>query len=551
MRRKGALALILTLAMLSTVGCSTPTTTVETTAAAGAETQQSGGSASGKKIFRYSNTADITIIDPNKSDSVPDATVCYHIFDGLYRNVDGDIRPAEALSCDISEDGLKYTFHLREDGKWSDGQTVTAHDYEYGWKRLCDPASASATSYIGAVLKNGAAITAGEVPPEELGVKATDDFTLEVELEAPADYFLGMLSMCSFMPVRQDLVEKYGEKFGTSADTQVYNGPFMATEFINGRFAMEKNENYYDADAIHLDGIEIKTVADNNTAVSLFESGELDLVEVSTDLVEQYSDKVQSYYSGANDFAGPNFRNPIIANKNFRLAMNYAIDREEYNLLAHSGLYQANQRYVLPQVHGVQKTYGEEYPLEFFPLKADLDKAKDYLSKALQELSISDPSEIKLRMVVTDSDMATKEAQIVANMLQKNLGIQVDINMVPYATKNAMLVPNNDEYDIIMSGWAPDYSDPYSYLELWYSTSSYNYLNYHSDTYDGYMDASRTTKGTERMENLFKAEQTLLEDGALIPLQLREVRYMVQEGVTGLSAYFVGLNYNYMYVDKQ
>lgn len=551
MRRKGALALILTLAMLSTVGCSTPTTTVETTAAAGAETQQSGGSASGKKIFRYSNTADITIIDPNKSDSVPDATVCYHIFDGLYRNVDGDIRPAEALSCDISEDGLKYTFHLREDGKWSDGQTVTAHDYEYGWKRLCDPASASATSYIGAVLKNGAAITAGEVPPEELGVKATDDFTLEVELETPADYFLGMLSMCSFMPVRQDLVEKYGEKFGTSADTQVYNGPFMATEFTNGRFAMEKNENYYDADAIHLDGIEIKTVADNNTAVSLFESGELDLVEVSTDLVEQYSDKVQSYYSGANDFAGPNFRNPIIANKNFRLAMNYAIDREEYNLLAHGGLYQANQRYVLPQVHGVQKTYGEEYPLEFFPLKADLDRAKDYLSKALQELSISDPSEIKLRMVVTDSDMATKEAQIVANMLQKNLGIQVDINMVPYATKNAMLVPNNDEYDIIMSGWAPDYSDPYSYLELWYSTSSYNYLNYHSDTYDGFMDASRTTKGAERMENLFKAEQTLLADGALIPLQLREVRYMVQEGVTGLSAYFVGLNYNYMYVDKQ
>ena len=153
MRRKGALALILTLAMLSTVGCSTPTTTVETTAAAGAETQQTEKAASGKKIFRYSNTADITIIDPNKSDSVPDATVCYHIFDGLYRNVDGDIRPAEALSCDISEDGLKYTFHLREDGKWSDGQTVTAHDYEYGWKRLCDPASASATSYIGAVLK--------------------------------------------------------------------------------------------------------------------------------------------------------------------------------------------------------------------------------------------------------------------------------------------------------------------------------------------------------------------------------------------------------------
>ncbi|MGP1348196.1 MAG: peptide ABC transporter substrate-binding protein [Stomatobaculum sp.] len=551
MKRKGALALILTLVMLGTAGCSTPTATVETTAAAGAETQQSGDRASGERIFRYSNTADIITIDPDKCDSVPDATVCYHIFDGLYRNVDGDIRPAEALRCDISEDGLRYTFHLREDGKWSDGQTVTAHDYEYGWKRLCDPASASATSYIGAVLKNGAAITAGKLPPEELGVRATDDFTLEVELESPADYFLGMLSMSSFLPVRKDLVEKYGERFGTAADTQVYNGPFMATEFTNGRFTMAKNENYYDADAIHLDGVEIKTVADNNTAVSLFESGELDLVEVSTDLVEQYRDKVQSYYSGANDYAGLNHRNQILANRNFRLAMNYAIDREEYNLLAHNGLYQANQRYVLPQVHGVEKTYGEEYPLEYYPLKADLGKAKDYLDKALQELSIADPSEIRLKMVVTDSDTATKEAQIVANMLQKNLGIQIDINMVPYATKNAMLVPNNDEYDIIMSGWAPDYSDPYSYLELWYSTSAYNYLNYHSDAYDGYIDASRTTKGAERMENLFSAEKTLLADGALVPLQLREVRYMVQEGVTGLSAYFVGLNYNYMFVNKR
>ena len=106
-----------------------------------------------------------------------------------------------------------------------------------------------------------------------------------------------------------------------------------------------------------------------------------------------------------------------------------------------------------------------------------------------------------------------------------------------------------DEYDIIMSGWAPDYSDPYSYLELWYSTSGYNYLNYHSDEYDKYIDASKTTSGKERMDNLFNAEKTLLEDGALVALQLREVPYMVSDRVQNLGAYFVGLNYDYMYVD--
>lgn len=229
--------------------------------------------------------------------------------------------------------------------------------------------------------------------------------------------------------------------------------------------------------------------------------------------------------------------------------MNYAVNREEYILLTHNGLYQANQRYVLPQVRGVDGEYGTEYPLEAFPLQGDMDKAKEYLDTALSELGLSSASDISLKLVVADSDTAKKEAEVVANQWKNNLGINVDINMVPYATRNALLVPDSDEYDIIMSGWAPDYSDPYSYLELWYSTSGYNYLNYHSDEYDKYIDASKTTSGKERMDNLFNAEKTLLEDGALVPLQLREIPYMVSDRVQNLGAYFVGLNYDYMYVD--
>ncbi len=298
-----------------------------------------------------------------------------------------------------------------------------------------------------------------------------------------------------------------------------------------------------------LDGVEILTVADKTTAVSMFDAGDLDLAEVPSELAPQYEGQTLSYYSGANDFAALNHRNEILANKNFRLALNYAVNREEYNLLSHNGLYAPNLRYVLPQVRGVEGEYGTEYPLEAFPLQGDLDLAKEYLDTALGELGIADPSEITLKLVVSDQDDAKKEAEVVANQWQTNLGISVDINMVPYATKNAMLVPESDEYDIIMSGWSPDYSDPYSYLELWYSTSGYNYLNYHSDAYDGYIDASKTTTGAERMENLFNAEKTLLEDGALVPLQLREVQYLVSDRVQNLGAYFVGLNYNYMYVD--
>lgn len=537
---------------LGAVGCSTPTASVEETEAAGSEAAGTKGeeaAASGEKIFRYSNTADIATIDPNKTNSVADATVSYHIFDGLYRNVQGTLQPATAESYEVSEDGLVYTFKLRQDTKWSDGQTVTAKDYEYGMKRLCDPAAACPSSYLGTVLKNGAAVAAEEVPVEELGVKALDDFTLEITLENPADYFVSMLSMSAFAPVRQDIVEKYGAEFGGGAEKQVYNGPFLVSEFGNGKIVLEKNPNYYDADKIKLDSVEILTVADRTTAVSMFDAGELDLAEVPSELGSQYEGQTRSYYSGANDYAALNHRSEYLANKNLRLAMNYAVNREEYILLSHNGLYQANLRYVLPQVRGVEGEYGTEYPLEAFPLQGDLAKAEEYLDTALSELGLSAPSDITLKLVVADTDEAKKEAEVVANQWETNLGINIDINMVPYATKNAMLVPESDEYDIIMSGWAPDYSDPYSYLELWYSTSGYNYLNYHSDAYDGYLDASKQTRGAERMENLFQAEKTLLEDGALVPLQLREVQYLVSDRVENLGAYFIGLNYDYMYTD--
>lgn len=557
MKKKSLVALGMAVSMIvGLTGCSTPTTSVETTASqqqGGSETDsgttETGGTQTGKKIFRYSNKADIATLDPTKSNAVPDSTVSYHLFDGLYRNVQGDLQPATASSYEVSDDGLVYTFKLREDAKWNDGVPVTAKDYEYGMKRLVDPAVACPTSYLGVVFKNGSKVSASELPVDQLGVKAIDDQTLEITLETPADYFVSMLSMASFAPVRQDIAEKYGNEFGGTADKLVYNGPFMATAFGEGRLVMAKNESYYDKDKIKLDGVELLTVADSATAVSMFEAGDLDLAEVPSDLVPNYEGRTQSYFNGNNDYAALNHNNKYLANKNLRLAMNYGINREEFVLLCHNGLYQPNLRFVLPQVRGVADDYGKEYPLEAFPLKGDIDKAKEYLATALTELGLKDASEITLKLVVSDSDAAKKEAEVVANQWKSNLGINVNINMVPYATRNALLVPNSTEYDIIMSGWVPDYSDPYSYLELWYSSSGYNYLNYKSDTYDKYLDASKTTRGKERIDNLFQAEKTMLEDGALVPLQLREVHYMVSDKVQNLGAYFIGLTYDYMYVD--
>ncbi len=514
-------------------------------------TAQPANRGAADKIFRYSYMADIVTLDPAKINAMNDTTVAYHYLDPLLRNVQGVYEPATAASYEVGDDRVTYTFHLRSDAKWSDGQSVTAHDYEYGIKRVCDPATASPINYLMDVVLNGSAAVSGEVSPDEVGVKALDDHTLQIVLQYPSDYFLGMLSMGVFGPVRRDLVEKYGAEFGSAADKMVYNGPFKVTQYDEGRLVMARNESYYNADKIKLDGVDIITVADSSTAVALYEAGELDYVEVNSDLAStQYAGKTGAYYSGADDFAALNHNNKYLANKDFRLALNYAIDREKYIKLSHNGLYEANQRYVLPQVHGVEGDYGDEYPLEMFPLNADVEKAQQYLAAAQAALGFAAPSDITLRFVSPDNETARHEAEIVASMWRDNLGIKVDVRFVPSATRNAMLVPGSSDFDVILTGWVPDYSDPYSYLELWYGPSGYNYLNYHSDAYDQYLEMSRVQTGSARIYALYGAERTLLEDAALVPLQLRKIQYLVSDRISNLQLYFMGYNLNYVYADK-
>lgn len=552
---KKSLALIMAAALAVTAaGCSTPTTSVSEPAAS-AEGDGSGettGSAagaetSGEKTFVYSVKADIATLDNQMANSVADSTVGYHLTAPLYRNVQGTPQPEVATDYTVSDDGLVYTFTLRQDAKWSDGEPLTAKDYEYGMKRLMDPATASPFAFIGEHFKNGYEVETGAVPVDELGVKALDDYTLEITLSHPAGYFIGMVGMTSFAPARKDIVEKYGSDYCATADKQVYSGPFMATEFGNGKVVMKKNPNYFDAGKIKLDGVEVITVSNQDTAISMFENGELDYVEIPNAMVSQYEGVSLSHYSGANDYVALNHENKYLANKNFRLALNYAINREEYNLLANDGVYKPNQRYVLPTVAGVEKEYGEEYPYEAFPLQSDMDKANEYMAAAMSELGVSDPSEISLKLLTPDDDTSKVISEVIANQFNAALGIDVEIEMVPYKTKNTRM--NAKDYEMIYTGWAPDYSDPNTYLELWESTSSYNYLNYNSPEYDAQMAISRETDGRERMDALFNAEKILLEDGAIVPLQLRLVHYLVSDRVQNFETYFVGYDVNYLYAD--
>lgn len=503
-----------------------------------------------KKILRYSLTADAPTLDPQLMNSIPSSTVGFHIFEGLMRNHVGEIQYGIAEKYEISEDGKTYTFYLR-DAKWSDGEPIKAQDFEYALRRLVDPATASDYSFlVTSLIKNAGEINSGNMPVEELGVKAVDEKTLTIELNNPTGYFLSMLSMSQLCPVRQDLVEKYGKDFTLDADKNVYSGPFMVKEWRHEDvIILEKNPNFWNADAIKLDEVHIFTVADPMTAVAMYEQGELDFVNVPSEVLPNYEDQVQYYFDGANDYIKLNMDGSSeLSNRDLRLALNYALNREDYILLTTQNMYQANTRYVLPQVKGVDGDYGDEYPYEAFPVKGDVDKAKEHLAKAMEALGVTDPTEIELELLTTDAERTRIEAEVLQSHFQTALGITVNIRQVPY--KQRLQMESEHEFEMVVTGWVPDYPDPMSYLELWPTNSPYNHGSYSSEVYDGYINEALTnTNPKERMDALFNAEKTLCEDGAIVPLQLRRNAMLLNPKVQGFETYFVGINFDYLYAD--
>lgn len=553
------IALLACLALLVSVvaGCAPPAASQSTADAGGTDapatsTADDGGSstaATGEKILRFSQTVEPESMDPQLANSMGTQAILAHVNEPLLRSNQGVVEPGAAETYEMSDDGLVYTFTLRDGLVWSDGEPLTAEHYVLGTQRLMDPDVASPFAFFGEIIKNGAAVNAGEMAVEELGIKALDEKTVEITLEYPAAYFTGMLGACNFAPARADVIDAAGSAYGSTIDGMVYCGPFVMTSWTqNDRVVLAKNDNYWNKDAINLDGAEILYVPDSNTALGMYESGDLHYAEVPVAVASNYPD-AEHYYSGANDYVKLNHRDGYdTSSKNLRLALNYGLNRGDYITLATNGVYEANQRFVLPQVHGVEGEYGDEYPLEYWPLEGDMDLAKEYLDAALVDLGFSDPAEIEIELLAADTDTARTEAEVIQNQWQTNLGITVTIRQVDY--RQRLNMEADHDFEAVLTGWGPDYSDPYTYLELWTTNSSYNHAGYSSAEYDAALAAAITeTDPKARMDLLFEAEQIFLGDGVVVPQQLRRVPYLQDESVTNFNHYFVGLQHNFVYAD--
>ena len=545
--KKRLLAAIISMAMVIGLmtACSTPS---------GGGGEGGGEAEGGEKVFRYAVNTEPTTFDPNMGNSIGDNEIQHAITEGLTRNTGGQVTPAMAESWDLSEDGTVYTFHLR-DSKWSDGEPVKADDFVYSWHRLADPATGSPYQFIVGVLKNGNAIIAGEKDVEELGVKAIDDKTLEVTLENPTSYFLSMMgAQSNFAPLRQDIVEEYGTDFAATADKNVYSGPFKLVSTENNEYIFEKNENFWDIDNIHLDRVEISYVENTQTQVALYESGDLDFVKVPTESVEAYKDKAQHYTNGNVDYCYINTdsENKVFGNTNFRLALNYALNRVEYNELANNGVYSPYNALVFPNLQAKGTTYGQAYDVDAYayPMEGDEAKAQEYLAKAMEELDIKDASDITIEFVTTDAESNKKIAEVLQEQWQTKLGINVKIRQVTYSEIYGEVYPKMD-YEIGYAGWGPDYDDPYTYLELFRSDVNW-YTPYGNEEVDALLDASKTETDTDkRMDMLNEAEQLLIADGAWVPLQAREQWYLLDDDMENVAFYYCSVNIDWAYADMK
>ena len=473
--------------------------------------------------------------------------------DGLTQmDAEGGAIPAIAESWDISDDGTVYTFHLRDDAVWSNGDPVTAADFVFGWQRAVDPANASEYSYmlsdIGQVV-NAAEIIAGEKDVSELGVKAVDDKTLEVTLNVPVSYFLSLMYFPTYYPVNQAFYESVGDTFGTSPETVLSNGAFIMDTYEPAAtaFHLTKNPDYYDADKIQLAGLSYQVIQDSQQALMSFQTGALDTVLVGGEQVEQVKDDPQFLTVGAGYlwYVSPNIKDvPELANLNIRMALTYAINRAD---IAESVLMDGSiPTYTAVPLQFATGPDGSDFSADqtmFADYCADdAAKAAEYWAKGLEELGIDS---LELDMIVDADDEPQKVAPVLKEQWETTLpGLTVNLTIEP--KKQRVEDMQNGDFELGLTRWGPDYADPMTYLGMWITDNANNYGFWSSADYDAIIADCTTgelcTDPEGRWAALYDAEELVMADAVIFPLYTKANAEMISSAVTGIEHHPCALN---------
>ena len=552
-RWKQAVSLLLVSAMavgLAACGASSK----DGAASAGATTTAAnGGSASGTSDLNVMLETPVEALDPQQAVDGTSFEVIADYTDGLYQmDKDGEAVPALAADTQISEDGLSYTFKIRDDAKWSNGEPVTAQDFVFAWQRAVDPKVASEYAYmlsdVGQI-KNAADIIAGKKDKSELGVTAVDDKTLKVELNVQVPYFLGLMYFPTFYPVNQKFFESCGDTFATSPETTLSNGAFILDSYEPAAtaFHLKKNPDYYDAKRVKLTGINYQVIQDSQQALMSYQTGAVDTTLVNGEQVDQVKDDptFHAIAAGYLWYVVPNISKvKELSNLNVRLAMTMAINRESIT----TGVLKDGS---IPTYTAVPIDFatgpdgsdfaGDQKKFENV-CRFDAAAAADYWKKGLEELGVSS---ISLNMIVDADDAPQKVAQVLKEQWETTLP-GLTVNLVVEPKKQRVQDMQDGNFEVGLTRWGPDYADPMTYLGMWGTGNSNNYGEWSNADYDAILAACTTgdlaMDAAGRWAKLLDGEKIVMDNAVIFPLYTQSNAQMISSKVTGIDYHPVALN---------
>lgn len=482
------------------------------------------------QTFTYRVLDELSSLDPGLVEDVIGSEFMRDLFEGLMnQDEEGNLVPGVATGYDVSDDKLTYTFHLRDDAKWSNGEPVTAGDFVYAWRRAASPELASPYQWYMELmsLENGSEVVAGDLPPEELGVEAIDDHTLEVRLSEPLPYFPQMVTHATTFPVPQAVIEEHGSEW-TRPENMVSNGAYVIEEHLpNERAVRVRNEQYWDNENTILDRVVTLVINDENVALTRYMAGELDRTEVPAGqfprLQEEYPDEAISfprlcnyYYTFNLSDSGPEAFKDV----NVRKALSLAVDRRiiTENILA--GGQPEAYTFTPAAVAGFEPPTTE---------MAEMTQAeRDEMAKELlAEAGYGPDNPLSFDMIYNTSESHEKIAVALSQMWKQKLGVEVELANMEW--KVFLETRGQQDFELARGAWCGDYNEASTFLDLLDSGSGYNDGKYSNEEYDNLLEEAKTAEDTTPLYTA--AEQILAEEMPVIPIYHYAGVYMMDSDV--------------------
>lgn len=524
---------------------------------------QQKSASSTKNEMKMSVTSDIATMDPSHASDTTSMQMLENTGEGfLQLGKNSKIEKELATKISVSKDQLTYTFDLRHDAKWGDGKSLTAKDFVYGWQRTIDPKTASEYAYLYSGIKNADKIMNKQAPASSLGIKANGKYQVVVTLEHPISYFKLLTAMPTFYPQEQSAVAKYGKKYGTTAATSPANGPFKLAGWngTNSSWKLVKNSQYWDKKNVKLSTVTFQTVKTPATGLNLYKSGKLDQTAlVGTQVAANKSSKDFVLNKQASmTYVQFNMKKPssdllkkAFNNVNIRKAMSLALNRKQFvkSVLADGSI--APKGFVTTDLAANPKT-GEDFAKEAYVASGvgyNKAEAKKLYQKGLKEIGAT-----KLSFeLMADDDEATKSVvEFIQGQWKSTLGADVTIRTVPKATR--IQKSSDGDFDVTLSGWGADFSDPVTFLNLYQTGNSGDAGGYTDATYDKLIDQINNSTGSaeDRWNLMVKAEKKLMTDQVTIPLYQKSVANLQSQKIKNLIVNTAGPLHNYkgVYLSK-